>query len=183
MEPSPAARDVPGGFGDSSPGGGRRSGGDVARWAERPCPDSTSVRRASRQFPTTAAPANQIRSGLPVRRGGKVGAHHAHIVVGTGHVGLTTAACLAHLGTRSSASTTTPEKISRIRAGRGALPRARVGELVREGLDTGRLRVSSETHQAARQRRRGVHLGQHPDQTERRGQPRHGRAGGPDDRR
>ena len=70
-------------------------------------------------------------------------------VVGTGHVGLTSAACLAHLGHEVLGVDEDAEKISMI--ARGDLPFHEPGlaELVREGLDTGRLRVSSQTHEAA----------------------------------
>ncbi|MFN2545346.1 MAG: UDP-glucose/GDP-mannose dehydrogenase family protein [Actinomycetota bacterium] len=71
-------------------------------------------------------------------------------VVGTGHVGLTTAACLAHLGHEVLGVDDDAEKISIIARGEVPFHEPGLAELVREGLDTGRLRVSSETHEAAR---------------------------------
>ena len=71
-------------------------------------------------------------------------------IVGTGHVGLTTAACFAHVGHEVLGVDDDPEKIALI--GRGDLPFYEPGltELVREGLDTGRLKVSPEAAEAAR---------------------------------
>jgi UDPglucose 6-dehydrogenase len=70
-------------------------------------------------------------------------------VVGTGHVGLTTAACLAHLGHEVLGVDDDAEKISLIERGEIPFHEPGLTELVREGLDTGRLRVSTETHRAA----------------------------------
>jgi len=70
-------------------------------------------------------------------------------VVGTGHVGLTTAACLAHLGHEVLGVDDDAEKISVIARGEVPFHEPGLTELVREGLDTGRLRVSTETHHAA----------------------------------
>ena len=60
-------------------------------------------------------------------------------VVGTGYVGLTTGAYLAHLGHRVVCADVVPEKVERL--SRGDLPIFEPGldELVREGLDGGRL--------------------------------------------
>jgi UDPglucose 6-dehydrogenase len=71
-------------------------------------------------------------------------------VVGTGHVGLTTAACLAHLGHEVLGVDDDAEKIGLIARGEVPFHEPGLAELVREGLDTGRLRVSAETHEAAR---------------------------------
>src|SRR4029077_21025980 len=81
---------------------------------------------------------------------GKLVTHMRISVVGTGHVGLTTAACLAHLGHEVLGVDDDTEKISRTERGEVPFHEPGLAELVREGLDTGRLRVSSETHQAAR---------------------------------
>ena len=70
-------------------------------------------------------------------------------VVGTGHVGLTTAACLAHLGHEVLGVDDDAEKISLIERGEVPFHEPGLTELVRGGLDTGRLRVSTETHRAA----------------------------------
>ncbi|NIR38838.1 MAG: UDP-glucose/GDP-mannose dehydrogenase family protein, partial [Actinobacteria bacterium] len=60
-------------------------------------------------------------------------------VIGAGYVGLTTGACFAHLGHRVVCADNVPEKVERL--GRGDVPIHEAGltELVREGLDTGRL--------------------------------------------
>ena len=70
-------------------------------------------------------------------------------VVGTGHVGLTTAACFAHLGHEVLGVDDDAEKISLIERGEVPFHEPGLTELVREGLDSGRLRVSTETHRAA----------------------------------
>ena len=62
-------------------------------------------------------------------------------VVGTGHVGLTTAACFAHLGHEVLGVDDDAEKISLIERGEVPFHEPGLTELVREGLDTGRLRV------------------------------------------
>jgi UDPglucose 6-dehydrogenase len=71
-------------------------------------------------------------------------------VVGTGHVGLTTASCLAHLGHQVLGVDDNAEKIEMISRGDVPFHEPGLAELVREGLDAGRLRFSSETHEAAR---------------------------------
>ncbi|HEY7283723.1 MAG TPA: UDP-glucose/GDP-mannose dehydrogenase family protein [Actinomycetota bacterium] len=70
-------------------------------------------------------------------------------VVGTGHVGLTTAACLAHTGHDVLGVDDDGEKVGSI--ARGVVPFYEPGltELVREGLDTGRLRMSNDPREAA----------------------------------
>ena len=70
-------------------------------------------------------------------------------VVGTGHVGLTTAACFAHLGHEVLGVDDDAEKISLIERGEVPFHEPGLTELVREGLDSGRLSVSTETHRAA----------------------------------
>ena len=61
-------------------------------------------------------------------------------VVGTGYVGLTTGACLAHLGHTVVCADIDAEKVERL--GRGEIPivEHRLDELVAEGLASGRLR-------------------------------------------
>src|SRR5438093_10817963 len=71
-------------------------------------------------------------------------------VVGTGHVGLVTAACLAHVGHEVLGVDDAAEKIELIQRGEIPFHEPGLAELVREGLDTGRLRVSPDTHEAAR---------------------------------
>ncbi|MGI8984872.1 MAG: UDP-glucose dehydrogenase family protein [Acidimicrobiales bacterium] len=60
-------------------------------------------------------------------------------VVGAGYVGLTTAACLAHLGHRVTCADIDPDKIERLSRGEIPILEAGMPELVREGLDGGRL--------------------------------------------
>ena len=70
-------------------------------------------------------------------------------VVGTGHVGLTTAACLAHIGHEVLGVDDDAEKIAQIERGEAPFHEPGLSELVAEGLDTGRLRVSTSTAEAA----------------------------------
>jgi UDPglucose 6-dehydrogenase len=60
-------------------------------------------------------------------------------VIGTGYVGLTTGACFAHLGHHVVCADVVPEKVERL--SRGDVPILETGlpELVREGIDGGRL--------------------------------------------
>lgn len=60
-------------------------------------------------------------------------------VVGTGYVGLTTGAYLAHLGHSVVCADVVPEKVERLRAGDIPIHEAGLDELVREGIDGGRL--------------------------------------------
>ncbi|MBN6038388.1 UDP-glucose/GDP-mannose dehydrogenase family protein [Amycolatopsis sp. 195334CR] len=64
-------------------------------------------------------------------------------VVGAGYVGLTTAACLAHLGHRVTCTEIDESKVDKL--GRGEVPISEPGlaELVAEGLGTGRLRFTT----------------------------------------
>jgi UDPglucose 6-dehydrogenase len=61
-------------------------------------------------------------------------------VIGTGYVGLTTGAYLAHLGHDVTCADIVPEKIDMLNAGRTPIFEPGLDELVREGLDGGRLR-------------------------------------------
>jgi UDPglucose 6-dehydrogenase len=60
-------------------------------------------------------------------------------VIGTGYVGLTTGACFAHLGHRVVCADIVPEKVERLQRGEIPIHEAGLAELVREGLDSGRL--------------------------------------------
>ena len=60
-------------------------------------------------------------------------------VIGTGYVGLTTGACFAHLGHRVVCADIVPEKVERLQNGEIPIHEAGLEELVREGLDSGRL--------------------------------------------
>ena len=61
-------------------------------------------------------------------------------VIGAGYVGLTTAACFAHLGHTVICADVVPEKVARLSRGDIPILEAGMPELVREGLDSGRLR-------------------------------------------
>ncbi|HEX2040401.1 MAG TPA: UDP-glucose/GDP-mannose dehydrogenase family protein [Acidimicrobiales bacterium] len=60
-------------------------------------------------------------------------------VVGAGYVGLTTAAFLAHLGHRVVGADVVPEKVERLNGGEVPIVEAGLEELVREGIEAGRL--------------------------------------------
>jgi UDPglucose 6-dehydrogenase len=60
-------------------------------------------------------------------------------VVGTGYVGLTTGAVLSHLGHDVICADVLPDKIERLSRGEIPIVEAGLAELVREGLDAGRL--------------------------------------------
>ena len=60
-------------------------------------------------------------------------------VIGTGYVGLTTGACFAHLGHRVVCADIVPAKVERLQRGEIPIHEAGLAELVREGLDSGRL--------------------------------------------
>jgi UDPglucose 6-dehydrogenase len=61
-------------------------------------------------------------------------------VIGTGYVGLTTGACFAHLGHQVVCADVVPEKIERLSRGDVPILEAGLDDLVREGIDGGRLR-------------------------------------------
>jgi UDPglucose 6-dehydrogenase len=61
-------------------------------------------------------------------------------VIGTGYVGLTTGAYLAHLGHDVTCADVVPEKVDMLNEGRIPIFETGLEELVREGLDGGRLR-------------------------------------------
>src|SRR3954468_13302029 len=60
-------------------------------------------------------------------------------VIGTGYVGLTTGAYLAHLGHDVVCADVIPEKVEMLRRGEIPIVEAGLEELVREGIDSGRL--------------------------------------------
>src|SRR4051812_23057246 len=68
-------------------------------------------------------------------------------VVGTGYVGLTTGAYLAHLGHEVVCADVVVDKVERLNRGEIPIVEAGLGELVRSGLDAGRLQfvVGAET--------------------------------------
>jgi UDPglucose 6-dehydrogenase len=61
-------------------------------------------------------------------------------VIGTGYVGLTTGACLAHLGHEVICADIDRDKIDRLNRGEIPILEAGLDEIVREGLQSGRLR-------------------------------------------
>lgn len=65
-------------------------------------------------------------------------------VIGTGYVGLTTGTCLAHVGHRVTCVDIDRDKVARL--GRGEIPIVEEGlaELVRQGLEAGRLAFSTD---------------------------------------
>ncbi|MCA1656376.1 MAG: UDP-glucose/GDP-mannose dehydrogenase family protein, partial [Actinobacteria bacterium] len=60
-------------------------------------------------------------------------------VIGAGYVGLTTAACFAHMGHRVTCADVVADKVERLSRGDIPILEAGLPELVREGLDGGRL--------------------------------------------
>ena len=60
-------------------------------------------------------------------------------VIGTGYVGLTTGACFAHMGHHVICADVVPEKVERLSRGDVPILEAGLPELVREGIDGGRL--------------------------------------------
>ena len=71
-------------------------------------------------------------------------------VIGTGYVGLTTGACFAHLGHHVVCADVVPEKVERLSRGDVPILEAGLDELVRAGIDGGRLRFVLGAAAAAR---------------------------------
>ncbi len=61
-------------------------------------------------------------------------------VIGTGYVGLTTGACFSHLGHNVVCADIDPDKVERLSRGEIPILEAGLEEIVREGLQSGRLR-------------------------------------------
>jgi UDPglucose 6-dehydrogenase len=70
-------------------------------------------------------------------------------VIGAGYVGLTTAACLAHLGHRVVAVDVDGAKVERMQAGESPIFEAGLPELMAEGLESGNLSFTTDTASAA----------------------------------
>ncbi len=70
-------------------------------------------------------------------------------MIGAGYVGLTTAACLAHLGHQVTAVDVDPGKIERLRRGESPILEEGLPDLIRAGLAAGRLRFTTEGVEAA----------------------------------
>src|SRR5207244_4362375 len=120
------------------PGPGRA--GRVGRAATTP-PGSAAAQLGARQrrpAPLRRAPAGRLPRAPRAAGEGHAGAMRV-AVVGTGYVGLTTGAYLAHLGHEVVCADVVPEKIERLNRGDVPILEAGLDELVREGLDTGRL--------------------------------------------
>ena len=65
-------------------------------------------------------------------------------VIGAGYVGLTTAACLAHLGHEVRCTDINPGRVARLCEGKVPIVEEGLTELVREGLASGRLSFSTD---------------------------------------
>src|SRR4051794_22193025 len=61
-------------------------------------------------------------------------------IIGTGYVGLTTGACFAHLGHTVICADVVPEKVEKLKRGEIPILEAGLEDLVREGIQSGRLR-------------------------------------------
>ncbi len=71
-------------------------------------------------------------------------------VVGAGYVGLTTAACLAHLGHKVCCSDVQAERVARLCAGEVPIVEEGLTELVGDGLASGQLSFSTDNPSAVR---------------------------------
>lgn len=71
-------------------------------------------------------------------------------VIGAGYVGLTTAACLAHLGHRVVCTDIAEGRVQRLRQAALPIVEAGLNELVREGLYSGQLAFTADNTAAAR---------------------------------
>lgn len=71
-------------------------------------------------------------------------------VIGTGYVGLTTGACFAHLGHDVVCADVVPEKVEALQRGEVPILEQGLDELVREGLQAGRLRFVLGARNAVR---------------------------------
>lgn len=70
------------------------------------------------------------------------------VVIGAGYVGLTSAACLAHLGHNVCCTDTNVDRIERLRNGDVPIVEDKLAELVREGLGSGRLSFACDNASA-----------------------------------
>ena len=70
-------------------------------------------------------------------------------VIGVGYVGLTTAACLAHLGNLVMAVDVDEAKVERMSRGISPILEEGLEALIREGLDSGRLTFTTDSGRAA----------------------------------
>ncbi len=72
-------------------------------------------------------------------------------VIGAGYVGLTTAACFAHLGHKVVCADILPERVEQLSRGEVPIVEQGLDAVVREGLDSGRLEFVLGAPEAARQ--------------------------------
>jgi len=72
-------------------------------------------------------------------------------VIGTGYVGLTTGACLAHLGHQVICADIDPDKIARLNKGEISIVERGLAELVSEGQTNGRLTFVTDSSEAVKQ--------------------------------
>jgi len=71
-------------------------------------------------------------------------------VIGTGYVGLVSGACLARLGHQVACVDISPERVECIEAGRAPFHEPGLEELIRQGLDNGRLLATTDLQAAMR---------------------------------
>jgi UDPglucose 6-dehydrogenase len=71
-------------------------------------------------------------------------------VIGSGYVGLTTAVCMAHLGHDVHCTDVSEERIAVLRSGESPNHENGMVELLRQGLDSGKLSFSTDNAEAAR---------------------------------
>jgi len=71
-------------------------------------------------------------------------------VIGAGYVGLTTAVCLAHLGHQVHCTDVVADRIATLRSGMTPNVEEGLGELLRQGLASGRLSFSTDNIEAVR---------------------------------
>ncbi len=88
-------------------------------------------------------PQSEGNQDRPIDGGTKVA------VIGAGYVGLTTAACLSHLGYQVDAVDIDPDRVARMSAGESPILEEGLAALMQEGLDAGRLRFTTDTPSAA----------------------------------
>ena len=121
------------------PGPARAPAGELRARQRRPAPVGA---------PAPGRPSRTART--PGERVGGVMSKIA--VIGTGYVGLTTGAYLAHLGHDVVCADVVEEKVERLQRGEIPILEAGLEELVREGLDGGRLSFVLGAANAARRR-------------------------------
>jgi UDPglucose 6-dehydrogenase len=89
-------------------------------------------------------------SCLPVAAGQRSDLLEGIAIIGAGYVGLTTAACLAHLGHRVICTDVLEERVERLRRGIIPIVEAGLTELVKEGIHSGQLSFTTDNEAAVR---------------------------------